>query len=211
METALCIIICYSFLFAQISICRVQSVEVLPPVFLSQRSLRDNMHDKSRGYKTLELLNDAESCVRVHAYLCVCAILKTMSHSSCTTAPISWWTVSPMCRSRTQQLRTIKTHSQRPAPYRNMHEARAHSTYARAQFTDAWVFAQMHSRSISIHCRFCRKQSMEVDSFVSHVHRFYTHRRAHSAVCDRAKCFVSLLSSPFITVMVLLWFLHYVM
>lgn len=105
--------------------------------------------------------------------VCVCAVLQTMSNSSCTTAPISWSTISPMCRSRTQQLRTIKTYSQRPAPYRNMHDIHTCTrTYARTQFTDAWVFAQMR-------CRFCHKRSMEVDSFVSHVHRLDTHRRTH--------------------------------
>lgn len=76
-------------------------------------------------------------------------------------------------------------HAETCMKYTHTHTYVCACTHTRTQFTDAWVFAQMHSHSISIHCRFCHKQSIEVDSFVSHVHRFFTHRRTrmHAVLC----------------------------
>lgn len=76
-------------------------------------SLHTNLHiftkKKHIGCKISELLTDA---THAHTYVYFSSVLKTVSCRSRTAAPIYWWNISPMCRSGTQQLRTIKTYSQ---------------------------------------------------------------------------------------------------
>lgn len=88
---------------------------------LLQKALRDHTLRKKKAW-VVKCVNYWMKPSRVCVCMWVCAILKTVSRRSCTAAPIYWWNISPMCRSRTQQFRTIKTYSPGPIPHRNMHK-----------------------------------------------------------------------------------------
>lgn len=146
-----------------------------------------------------ELLNEAEQCVYVGVGECN----KTMSRRSCTAALIYWWNISPMCRSRTQQFRTIKTYSPGPVPHRNMHKTHTlshtrslmHGYLHECTHTIYKHIPQLLLQAINVSALFC------ATFLYIHIH---INMQQLCVVCDQAKCFVSLLQPPFIALMVLL-------
>lgn len=137
---------------------------------------------------------------RVHTLTFVFVQYAKLCHMS--HAPLHPFTggSSPVCRSRTLQLRTIKTYSQGLTSHRNEHKTHTCIYWCMDIFTNA-LYMRMH-------CSCYNKQSMQIYCFVSHKHIFsFTH--LHNAVLCAVKqvyCFTAVVFAHYCHVSALIKF-----